>query len=139
MLVYIIHKGDLKGLVWNFIVVLYMLLMLLPSLRVGVVLLCIFVYMLHSKIENAYWAEKLTTTCCGIRETATMQNCVLWLFLNNCNALWRERKCHNAKCLLKELFIPFICSPCIFTDFIYLTNSCTLYYKHFTYTLKSVN
>jgi len=46
------------------------------------------VYMLHSKIENAHWAEKLTTTRCGIRETTTTRNSVLWLFLNNLNALW---------------------------------------------------
>jgi len=62
--------------------------------------------MLRLKIENAYSAEKTTTTSCGIRETATtqcgiretatmqcgiretapMQNFVLWLFLNNHNA-----------------------------------------------------
>ena len=55
------------------------------------------IYMLHSKIENAQWAEKLTTTRCGIRETSTTRNYVLWLFLNNHNALWHERNCHNAK------------------------------------------
>jgi len=53
-------------------------------------------YMLRSKIENAHWAEKTTTTCCGItetattrfgiRETATTRNFVLWLFLNNHDA-----------------------------------------------------
>jgi len=41
------------------------------------------VYMLSSKIENPHWAEKTTTTRCGIRETATTRNFVLWLFLNN--------------------------------------------------------
>ena len=38
-------------------------------------------YMLHSKIENAHWAEKLTTTGCGIRETVTTRNFVFWLLL----------------------------------------------------------
>jgi len=28
-------------------------------------------YMLSSKIQNAHWAEKTTTTRCGIRETST--------------------------------------------------------------------
>jgi len=32
-----------------------------------------------------------------MRETATTRNWVLWLFLNNYNALWHERKSHNAK------------------------------------------
>jgi len=55
----------------------------------------VFVYVLSSKIENAHWAEKTTTTrCgiketptthCGIRETATTWNFVLWLFVNNHN------------------------------------------------------
>jgi len=51
----------------------------------------IFIYiyfMLRSKIENAHWVEKTTTTRCGIRETAATRNCVLWLFLTNHNALW---------------------------------------------------
>jgi len=52
---------------------------------------------LCSKIENPHWAEKMTTTRFGIRETTTMQNCVLWPFVNNHNALWHERKSHNAK------------------------------------------
>jgi hypothetical protein len=43
-------------------------------------------FMLSSKIENAHWAEKTTTTCCDIRETATMQNFVLWVFLNKHDA-----------------------------------------------------
>jgi len=34
------------------------------------------VYLLSSKIENAHWAEKTTTTRCGIRETATTRNFV---------------------------------------------------------------
>ena len=51
---------------------------------------------------------KTTTTRCGIRETATTRNCVLWLFLNNHNALWHERNSHNAKCLLNELFISLV-------------------------------
>ena len=42
--------------------------------------------MLHSKIEKAHWAEKLTTT----------RNFVLWLFLNNRNALWHVKICHEA-------------------------------------------
>ena len=69
---------------------------------------CIEIQMLHSKIENAHWEEKLTTTRCDIRETVTTRNCVLWLFLNNHNALWHERNCHKAKCLLNELFILFV-------------------------------
>jgi len=36
--------------------------------------------MLRLKIENAHWAEKTTTTRCGIRETTTTRNFVLWLF-----------------------------------------------------------
>ena len=36
--------------------------------------------MLGSKIENAHWAEKTTTTRRGIRETAITRNIVLWLF-----------------------------------------------------------
>jgi hypothetical protein len=53
-------------------------------------------YVLSSKIENAYWEEKATTTRCGFKETAstrcdigetaTTRNFVLWLFLNNHNA-----------------------------------------------------
>ena len=65
-------------------------------------------YMLSSKIKNAHWAEKTTTTRCGIRETATTRNCVLWLFLNNHNAFWHERNSHNAKCLWNELFISLV-------------------------------
>jgi len=34
---------------------------------------------------DCFWT---TTTRCGIRETATTWNCVLWLFLNNHNTLW---------------------------------------------------
>jgi len=34
--------------------------------------------MLSSKIENTQWAEKTTTTHCGIRETATTRNFALW-------------------------------------------------------------
>jgi hypothetical protein len=41
------------------------------------------IYMLSSKVKNAHWAEKMTTMHCGIRQTATTQNFVLWLFLNN--------------------------------------------------------
>jgi len=37
----------------------------------------IYVYMLSSKIENAQWAEKMTTKRCGIRETATTRNVAL--------------------------------------------------------------
>ena len=64
------------------------------------------VYMLRSKIENAHWAGKLTTTRCGIRETATTRNFVSWLFLNNHNALWHVKICHEAKVvswLLKDM------------------------------------
>ena len=62
--------------------------------------------MLSSKIENAHWAERKTTTRCGITETATTWNFVLWLFLNNRNALWHVKICHDAKVvlwLLKEM------------------------------------
>jgi len=41
---------------------------------------------LSSNIKNAHWAEKTTTTRCGIREAATTRNFELWLFLNNHNA-----------------------------------------------------
>ena len=44
------------------------------------------VFLLSWKIENAHWAEKTTTTRCGIRETATTRNFALWLFLNNRDA-----------------------------------------------------
>ena len=44
------------------------------------------VHMLSSKIENAHLAEKTTTTRCGITETATTRNFVLWLFLNTHDA-----------------------------------------------------
>ena len=54
-------------------------------------------YVLSSKIENAHWAEKMTTTRCGITERATTRNFVLWLFLNNRNALWHVKICHDAK------------------------------------------
>jgi hypothetical protein len=40
-----------------------------------------------------------------MRETATMKNFELWLFLNNGNALWHVKICHDAKVvswLLKE-------------------------------------
>ena len=57
----------------------------------------IYIYMLRSKIENAHWAEKLTTTRCDNRETATTWNFVSWLFLNNHNALWHVKICHEAK------------------------------------------
>ena len=43
---------------------------------------------------------------CDIRETATTRNCVMWLFLNNRNALWHMKICHDAKVvlwLLKEM------------------------------------
>ena len=65
-----------------------------------------YVCVLRSKIENAHWAEKTMTTRCGIRETATKRNFVLWLFLNNRNALWHVKICHDAKVvswLLKEM------------------------------------
>jgi hypothetical protein len=35
------------------------------------------VYMLSSKIESAHWAEKTTTTRCGITDTATTRNVAL--------------------------------------------------------------
>ena len=56
--------------------------------------------MLSSKIKNAHWVEKMTTTRSGIRETATTRNFVLWLFLNNHNALWHVKICHDAKVVL---------------------------------------
>ena len=43
---------------------------------------------------------KNTTTRCGITETATTRNFVLWLFLNNGNALWHVKICHDAKVVL---------------------------------------
>jgi hypothetical protein len=53
---------------------------------------------LSSKIENAHWAERTNTNCCGFRETATKRNFVLWLFLNKQNALWHVKICrHDAK------------------------------------------
>jgi len=64
--------------------------------------------MLRSKIENAHCAEKMITTRCGVKETATTRNGVLWLFLNNHNALWHERNSDNAKFLLNELFISLV-------------------------------
>ena len=65
-----------------------------------------FIDMLSSNIENAQWAEKTTTTRCGIRQTATTRNFALWLFLNNHNALWHVKICHDANVmwwLLKEM------------------------------------
>jgi hypothetical protein len=50
--------------------------------------------------------EKTITTRCGIKETATTRNFVLWLFSNNRNALWHVKICHDAKVvlwLLKEM------------------------------------
>jgi len=41
--------------------------------------------------------KKTTTTRCGIRETGTTRNILLWLFLNNHNALWHVKICHDAK------------------------------------------
>ena len=63
-------------------------------------------YLLRTKIENAHWAEKTTTTRCGITETATTPNVVLWLFSKNHNALWHLKICHDANVvswLLKEM------------------------------------
>jgi len=63
-------------------------------------------YMLSSKIENAQWVGKTTTKRCGIRETATTRNFVLWLFVKNRNALWHVKIRHDAKVvlwLLKEM------------------------------------
>ena len=62
--------------------------------------------MLSSKIENAHWAQKTTATHCGIWETETTRNFMLWLFLNNHNALWHVKICHEAKVvswLLEEM------------------------------------
>ena len=42
----------------------------------------------------------------GFRETVATRNCVLWLFLNNRNALWHVKIRHDAKVvlwLLKEM------------------------------------
>jgi len=47
------------------------------------VVLTASLYMLSSKIENAHWAKKTTTTRCSITETSTTRNFVSWLFLNN--------------------------------------------------------
>ena len=41
--------------------------------------------------------KEATTTSCGIRETATTRNFVFWLLLNNRNALWHVKICHDAK------------------------------------------
>ena len=63
-------------------------------------------YMLSSKIEKAQWVGKTTTKRCGIRETATTRNFVLWLFVKNRNALWHVKICHDAEVvlwLLKEM------------------------------------
>jgi len=49
---------------------------------------------------------KRTTMRCGITETATTRNFLFWLFLNNGNALWRVKICHDMKvvsCLLTEM------------------------------------
>jgi len=62
-------------------------------------------YMLRSKIKNAQWVEKMTTTCSAIRETAITRTFALQLFLNNHNVLWHVKICHDAKVvtwLLKE-------------------------------------
>ena len=56
-----------------------------------------FICVLSSEIENAHWAEKTTTTRCGIRETVTTRNFMLRLYLNNRNALWHVKICHVAK------------------------------------------
>jgi hypothetical protein len=43
---------------------------------------------------------------CGIRETATARNFVLWLFLKTRNALWHVKICLDAKVvswLLEEM------------------------------------
>ena len=41
--------------------------------------------------------RKITNkTRCGITETATTPNFMLWLFLNNRNALWHVKICHDA-------------------------------------------
>jgi len=53
--------------------------------------------MLRSKIENAHWTEKKTTTRCCIRETVITRNVVLWLFSNNHNALWHLKIYRDAK------------------------------------------
>ena len=48
----------------------------------------------------------MTTTRCGIRETAKTRNFASWLFLNTNNAVWHVKKCHDAKVaswLLKEM------------------------------------
>jgi len=51
-------------------------------------------------MEKAHWVEKTTTTRCGVRETATTRNFMLWLFLNNRNAVWHVKICHDAKVVL---------------------------------------
>ena len=50
--------------------------------------------------------EKTTATRCGITETATTRHFMLWLFLNNRNALWHVKICRDARVvswLLKEM------------------------------------
>jgi len=42
----------------------------------------------------------MTTTLCGISETTTTRNFVLWLFLNKHNVLWHVKICHDAKVML---------------------------------------
>jgi len=49
---------------------------------------------------------KKTANRCGVTETATTRNLLSWLFLNNRNALWHVKICHDAKValwLLKEM------------------------------------
>ena len=43
-------------------------------------------YILRSKIEKSSLSGKKTTARCGIKETATTRNFVLWLFLINHDA-----------------------------------------------------
>ena len=70
-------------------------LVLQKKLKFVTFITSVYTCMLRSKIENTHWAEKTTTTRCGIRETATTRNLVLWLFLNNLDALWHVKMCHD--------------------------------------------
>jgi len=57
-------------------------------------------HVLSSRIENAHWAEKTTTTRCDIRETATTRNVALEKQPQR--EMWHYRNNHNAKCGIRE-------------------------------------
>jgi len=64
------------------------------------------VYVKFKDPKRSLIGGKKIETRCGITETATTRNGVLWLFLNNRKALWHVKICHDAKVvlwLLKEM------------------------------------